>query len=154
MAVPLLKRQPVSASSSAGLPAPAPPPEVSVAATVPPASEADEAAAVPSTATPVTAMPVTVQLEALDRVWVTASADAQRTFYGTMQAGERQTLRGDREIMILVGNAGLVRWQVNGRPEAVMGPRGAVQSVRVTPGGAEVQPTPPRPKRPKVKRRR
>jgi hypothetical protein len=97
---------------------------------------------------------VTVQIAATQPVWVTASADSQRTLYRTLQAGERVTLHGDREIVIRVGNAGLVRWQVNGQPESVLGPRGAVQSLRVTPGGVEVQPDPPRPRRSKGTRRR
>jgi hypothetical protein len=109
----------------------------------------DGAAAVAAPTTP-----VTVQIEAIEPVWVTASADAQRTLYRTMRAGERETLRGDREIIVRAGNAGLLRWQVNGQPAVVMGPRGAVQSLRVTPGGVEVVPEPPRPQRSKKKRHR
>ncbi|MEO8078460.1 MAG: RodZ domain-containing protein [Acidobacteriota bacterium] len=92
----------------------------------------------PASAEPGT--PVAVEIEAVEPVWVTASMDAQRTVYRTMQAGERETLRG-REIAVRVGNAGLVRWRINGGAETVMGTRGAVQSVRVTPAGTEVQPS-------------
>jgi hypothetical protein len=83
---------------------------------------------------------LSVELEATAPVWVAASVDAERKVYRTMRPGERETLRGDREITVRVGNAGFLRWRVNDRPEAVMGARGAVQSVRVTAGGVEVQP--------------
>jgi hypothetical protein len=148
VAAPLIKRQALSASSAAGAPPPASAPTAVPADTVGTGGAADSAVA--PVAAP--AAPLTIEIEALEPVWVTASADAQRTLYRTLQAGERQTLRGDREIAIVVGNAGLLRWRVNDRPEAVMGARGAVQSVRVTAAGVEVLPAPPR--RAKVKRHR
>ena len=149
LAIPLLKRHPVSASPAASTSEPAREPAGSAPAAVGTGGETDAAAAAPPTTAP-----VTVEIEAVAPVWVTASADAQRTLYRTLQAGERETLRGDREVAIRVGNAGLVRWQVNGRPAAVMGARGAVQSVRVTAAGVEVQPSAPKPARSKAKRRR
>jgi cytoskeleton protein RodZ len=84
---------------------------------------------------------LTVQLEATDPVWVAASADGQRTIYRTMRPGERETLRGDREIAIRVGDAGAVRLRINDRPDAVMGARGAVQSTRLTPNNVDAQPS-------------
>jgi len=75
---------------------------------------------------------LTVELEATDRVWLAASADGERTFYGFMQAGERETVRADREIALRVGDAGAIRWRINDRPADVMGGRGAVRSVRLT----------------------
>ncbi|MEP6915551.1 MAG: RodZ domain-containing protein [Acidobacteriota bacterium] len=92
----------------------------------------------PASAEPGT--PVAVEIEAVEPVWVTASVDAERKVYRTMRAGEHETLRGS-EIAVRVGNAGLVRWRINGGAETVMGTRGAVQSVRVTPAGTEVQPS-------------
>ena len=76
---------------------------------------------------------VTVELEATGPVWVTASADGQRTLFRTLRAGERETLRGDREIAIRVGDAGAIRWRVNDRPAEVMGARGEVRSARLSP---------------------
>jgi cytoskeleton protein RodZ len=74
-----------------------------------------------------------VELEAIHPVWVTASADGQRTLFRTLRAGERETLRGEREIAIRVGDAGAIRWRVNNRPAELMGARGEVRSARLSP---------------------
>jgi hypothetical protein len=76
---------------------------------------------------------LTVRLEATDPVWVTASTDGQRTIYRTMRPGESETLSADRAIGIRVGNAAALRWRINDGPDNVMGARGAVRSVHLTP---------------------
>jgi transcriptional regulator with XRE-family HTH domain len=88
---------------------------------------------------------LTVELEATDRVWVAASADGRRTLYGFLKAGDRETVRADREIAIRVGDAGALRWRINDRPAAVMGLRGAVRSVRLTPGDVQTSSRPAAP---------
>jgi hypothetical protein len=86
---------------------------------------------------------------------VTASADGQRAVYRIMRAGERETLRGDREIAVRVGNAGALRWRINDRPDAVMGARGAVRSARLTPDNVDAEPSslqpPPRAATPRAR---
>ncbi|MEN3338829.1 MAG: hypothetical protein V7647_2505 [Acidobacteriota bacterium] len=77
--------------------------------------------------------PVAVELEATGRAWVAGTVDGKRAIYRTMQPGERQSLAGHDSISLRVGNAGAIRWRVNGRPEEMMGPPGTVKSVRVTP---------------------
>lgn len=76
--------------------------------------------------------PVSIELEATGPAWVTATVDGRRAIYRTMQAGEHETLRGRESISVRVGDAGAIRWQVNGRSAAVMGPSGAVKSARIT----------------------
>jgi cytoskeleton protein RodZ len=75
---------------------------------------------------------LTVELEATGRVWVSASVDGRRILYRTLNAGDKETVRADREIAIRVGDAGALRWRINDRPATVMGARGAVRSVRLT----------------------
>jgi cytoskeleton protein RodZ len=75
---------------------------------------------------------VAVDLEATAPAWVTATVDGKRTLYRTMQPGEHERLRGRALISITVGNAGAIRWAVNGRPAETMGAAGAVRSVRVS----------------------
>jgi transcriptional regulator with XRE-family HTH domain len=75
---------------------------------------------------------VTIQLEATNPAWVTASIDGKRALYRTMRPGERETLHAEREVAVRVGNAAAIRWQINGRPAAPMGTAGAVRSARVT----------------------
>jgi cytoskeletal protein RodZ len=79
---------------------------------------------------------LTVTLEATRAAWVTATVDDQRAIYRTMKAGERETLGAERAISIRVGDAGAVRWQINGRPAVPMGASGEVRSARVTPDNA------------------
>jgi cytoskeletal protein RodZ len=86
---------------------------------------------------------LTVRLEATDTVWVTASTDGQRTIYRTMRPGERETLSADRAIAIRVGDAAALRWRINDGPDNVMGARGAVRSVRLTPEDVRAAPSSP-----------
>jgi hypothetical protein len=62
--------------------------------------------------------------------------DDQRAIYRTMKPGERETLGAERTISIRVGDAGAVRWQINGRPAVPMGASGEVRSATVTPDNA------------------
>ena len=80
---------------------------------------------------------VAVSLEAQRPAWVTAAVDGERQVYRTLQTGERVSLKGLREISIRVGDAGALRWQVNGSPAAAMGRDGEVRTVRIAPEAAE-----------------
>ena len=75
---------------------------------------------------------VAIDLDVTAPAWVTASVDGTRAVYRTMQPGEHETLRGRDNIALRVGNAGAIRWTVNGRPAETMGAPGAVRSVRVS----------------------
>jgi hypothetical protein len=76
-----------------------------------------------------------VTLEADGPSWVSATVDGQRQLYQVIPAGTKHTLRGSREIVLRVGDAGSVRWSVNGREAAPMGNPGEVRNVTVTPDG-------------------
>jgi cytoskeletal protein RodZ len=86
-----------------------------------------------TTAAPPSSPGVTVFLEATGPAWVTAVVDGRRAIYRTMQPGEREVLRGKQEIRLRTGNAGALRWQIDGRPAGVMGKSGQVRSARITP---------------------
>ena len=86
-----------------------------------------------NTAPPVTQVSaVVVELDVTAPAWVTATVDGTRAVYRTMQPGEHETLRGRDNIALRVGNAGAIRWAVNGRHAEMMGAPGAVRSVRVS----------------------
>ena len=68
--------------------------------------------------------------------WVTASVDGRRTIYRILQAGERETLTGNNEVLVRFGDAGAVSWTINGRDAGLPGANGAVRDVRVTPENA------------------
>ena len=75
---------------------------------------------------------VVIELDVTAPAWVTATVDGTRAVYRTMQPGEHETLRGRDNIALRVGNAGAIRWAVNGRRAEMMGAPGAVRSVRVS----------------------
>ena len=76
---------------------------------------------------------VTVVLEATRPAWVAASVDGRRALYRTLKAGEREQLKGTDAVRVRVGDAGAVRWQVNGGPAEAMGRSGQVRTAVVTP---------------------
>lgn len=78
---------------------------------------------------------ITISLEATSPSWVSAEVDGKRLIFRTIQAGEREVLRGREEIRIRTGNAGGVRWQINGGPARPMGRTGEVRTARVTAAG-------------------
>jgi len=82
------------------------------------------------------AAPVSIGLEAQQAAWVTATVDGERAVYRILQPGERVRLDGAREVTIRVGDAGAVKWQVNGRAATPMGQPGEVRTARVTPENA------------------
>jgi cytoskeletal protein RodZ len=65
--------------------------------------------------------------------WVTASVDGQRTIYRLFDAGQHETLTGQREIQIRFGDADAVSWKINGRDGGRLGAAGAVRDLRITP---------------------
>jgi hypothetical protein len=76
---------------------------------------------------------LTVTLEAAHPAWVSATADGERVIFRTLQPGEREVLRATREIVLRVGDAGALRWSRGTGAAEVMGPRGAVRTIRLTP---------------------
>ena len=95
-----------------------------------PATDGAAPVIVPRTTAPasVTA-PLTVSLTFEQPCWIAASADGARVVYRMMEAGATQTLRARQTITIRVGNAGGVKWSVNGGPATRMGAPGEVRTV-------------------------
>lgn len=89
--------------------------------------------AVPPEVSP-TAAPLSVTLETEHEAWVAATADGKRIVYRNLPPGTREVLRAERELILRVGDAGAVRWSVAGSDPVVMGARGAVRDVVLTPG--------------------
>ena len=101
------------------------------------------AAALPATGTsapsptlPAAEAPLTVTLIADKPAWITATADGKRVLYRLLAPSARETVRGNRQLTIRVGNAGAVRWTVGGRDIGPMGRSGAVRTITVTPENA------------------
>lgn len=100
-----------------------------------PASPTSSAAATPpstSASTPQAPPPgTTVVVLSADRpAWIEAKVDGVRRLYQIVIAGTTHSLTG-REIAIRVGDAGAVRWSVNGGAAVAMGAPGQVLNVRI-----------------------
>lgn len=102
----------------------------------PPAAVATVERRAPAAVPPAAIAGLKVVLEARAAAWVTAVVDGERRLYRALEAGERVSLDGLREITIRTGDAGALSWQVNGRAAAPMGRPGEVRTVRVTPDNA------------------
>ncbi len=76
---------------------------------------------------------VVVVLEATRPAWVSASVDGRRAIYRTLKPGEREQLKGSEAVRVRVGDAGAIRWQVNGGAAEAMGRAGEVRTALVTP---------------------
>jgi cytoskeleton protein RodZ len=104
-----------------------------------PAPEAPVTAA-PGGATPSAAAPVvpvsgrlTVEFSVNAACWVQASADGRVVLQRLLQAGERERVTADEELVLDVGNAGAFTWSINGHPARPLGAEGVHKRARVTP---------------------
>jgi cytoskeletal protein RodZ len=88
----------------------------------------------PSGGTPEGELVVTLQTEA--PCWISATADGVRHLYQNVAPGSSHTFRARRQLVLRVGDAGAVRWSVNGQPSALMGDRGEVRTVMLSPADA------------------
>jgi cytoskeleton protein RodZ len=75
--------------------------------------------------------PLTVVLSMSRPCWVAALVDGQRTIYRVLQGGETATLAGKSAIAIRLGDAGAVKWTINGRDPGTPGDNGAVRDIRI-----------------------
>ncbi len=70
---------------------------------------------------------LTLSLTAEQDCWVQVSVDGASVLNRVLAAGETQTLAGEGEIVLSVGNAGGVSFRVNDRPGVPLGRRGEVK---------------------------
>jgi cytoskeleton protein RodZ len=71
--------------------------------------------------------------------WLRVTLDGAEALAQTLLPGERRAFRGNREIDLLVGNAGAIQVVVNGRAIPALGGSGAVRSLRLTLDGGTVR---------------
>lgn len=84
----------------------------------------------------VIAAPLTVEFSVTAACWVQASADGRVVLQRLLQAGERERVTADQELVLDVGNAGAFAWSINGHPARPLGPEGVHKRARVTPANA------------------
>jgi cytoskeletal protein RodZ len=106
-------------------PSPTPRPTSSPVPTVPPSPTLAPGAAATGTAA-AAIRGVTVEVRTSGRVWAQVESDNQVVFSGILQSGEKKTWKADRNLVLHVGNAGLVEVTHNGQVLGKLGPDGEV----------------------------
>jgi cytoskeletal protein RodZ len=88
---------------------------------------------------------VRVEFSATEPVWVSVKCDGAETFTGTLEGAQAKTFAASSEVTVLVGNAGGLTIQLNGKPVGPLGARGEIQMVEFTPTGVRRMPRRPVP---------
>jgi hypothetical protein len=86
-----------------------------------------------------------VEFSATEPVWVSVKCDGADTFTGTLDGTQAKTFAASNQVTVLVGNAGGLTIQLNGRPLGPLGARGEIQMVEFTPNGVRRMPRRPAP---------
>jgi cytoskeleton protein RodZ len=86
---------------------------------------------------------VSVRVVATQETWVSITANGKRLFRGILQPNEARLLTGVEKATMIIGNAGGVDVQTDGRSIGPIGPPGQVRVVNLSPQGMEIkrQPT-------------
>jgi cytoskeletal protein RodZ len=86
-----------------------------------------------------------VVFAATEPVWLSINSDGIHAYSGTIDGLQSREFDASTKMAVLVGNAGGLTISVNGKPVALTGAHGEVQSLLVTPEGVQVGArTPPR----------
>ena len=75
---------------------------------------------------------VALRLEALSDCWTRVTVDGTVLFEQILKAGEARDVKPGREVYIQVGNAGAMKWSINGQPAKALGKTGQLATARVT----------------------
>jgi cytoskeletal protein RodZ len=83
---------------------------------------------------------VRVVVDAVEPVWVRASADGKFIFAGTLEPQQNRVIEGAGAVTLLLGNAGGASVSLNGKPIGPVGAKGQVRTVQLTSGGFTIGP--------------
>jgi cytoskeletal protein RodZ len=78
---------------------------------------------------------VQMEMRAQGPCWVKATVDGQFAFARLMQPGETETLTGQQDITVRVGDPSALSYSINGRPGQPLGAANIPATVRFTPDG-------------------
>ena len=89
--------------------------------------------------------PVRVNLRLSERSWVRITTDGKVTYEGVLPQGTQRLITGQRNVVVVTGNAGGTFLSYNEGTERKVGNAGAVQAARFAAPGANGGATAPRP---------
>ena len=110
------------------------PPPLSVSRPVPPSvGRSDiELPAAPAAAPAPDAAGLSVRVAVSDACWIKVTADGLVVHEQLLAAGASREFSARRDLILDVGNAGVVSWSINGRTARAIGAAGVRQVVRLT----------------------
>ncbi len=101
---------------------------------------AQEPAPAPVQAVSASGAAVRVVVDAVEPVWVRATADGKFIFAGTLEPQQSRVIEGAGAVNLLLGNAGGAAVSLNGKPIGPVGGKGQVRTVQLTSGGFTIGP--------------
>jgi cytoskeletal protein RodZ len=75
---------------------------------------------------------LTIQVEASDACWTELIVDGKSAGEVTLKPGEHRSVEGQHDVLLKVGDAGAMKWTINGQAAKAIGGRGDVKQVLVT----------------------
>lgn len=81
---------------------------------------------------------VTINLSATEATWIEVTSGGKVLFTGLLNPSETRVLKGSEQARLVVGNAGGLSIQLNGKPIGPVGPRGQVRYVQFKKDNYEV----------------
>jgi cytoskeleton protein RodZ len=75
--------------------------------------------------------PLSIDIHPTKNCWVSVTLDGERAFSRVMQAGEREVVEAEREIIINVGDAGAFDFEINQLKGRDLGANGEVVTARI-----------------------
>ena len=75
--------------------------------------------------------PLTIDIQPQGLCWVSLTLDGEPVFSREMHAGERASFEARQEILLIVGDAGVFTFALNGQPGRPLGGRGDVVTARI-----------------------
>jgi cytoskeletal protein RodZ len=121
-------------ATAAVAPAPVAAPAVTAAAPVaqPIAASVEEPTVATSPAGPASAAAISIDFEVTQESVLSVAVDGKPPMTRQFQAGERQRVEADREVLIDASNAGALRFSINGKAAKPLGRDGAHERTRIT----------------------
>jgi hypothetical protein len=101
----------------------------------PPQAVAAPPAPVESAPAPGATDGVRITLAATEDTWVRVTADGRNVFAGVIKGQQSRNIAGKENTRVLIGNAGGIQIEWNGRQLGSLGKRGEVRDVLFTPDG-------------------
>ncbi len=103
--------------------------------TAPSVAAAAEPAATSQQPVATTGSSIQIDMQARDLCWVHVIVDGETAFARLMQPGERQSVTGQRDVLLRVGNPDAFAYTINGKAGQSLGAPKVPVTVRIGPGG-------------------